>query len=193
MSCGPGLGSYLLPAPSSHCLWTDIVKRRVSSQVMLLSLQVRSHESLGILTSFLSFALISILPFLKKSWCTYAIYPCFCRTRCGIGGVWIPNDYVNAETLGLQLEQESTIFQAFHAYLLPAMGLLGLWTVFIGYRFMPNDSPSLNRKSRQSVSNTYCSSIHGQNFVLHVCFPLTGKKMVFSQTTEVRNANLICC
>lgn len=29
-------------------------------------------------------------------------------------------------------------------------------------------------------------------FILHVCFPLTGKKMVFSQITEVRNANLVC-
>lgn len=43
----------------------------------------------------------------------------------GIGGVCLPNDDVNAETLGLQLELESAIFQAFHAYLLPAMGLLG--------------------------------------------------------------------
>lgn len=64
--------------------------------------------------------------FLKKLVQIHRFSPAFMERDVGIGGVCLPDDYVNAESLGLQLELESAIFQVFHAYLLPAMGLSGL-------------------------------------------------------------------
>lgn len=64
--------------------------------------------------------------FLKKLVQMHRFSPAFMERDVGIGGVCLLNDYVNAESLGLQLELKFAIFQVFHAYLLPAMGLPGL-------------------------------------------------------------------
>lgn len=173
ISCCPELGlhSGLLPASRLFLCFVLFLSLAWHCQKMIYfssfvpqttNIELQIHRDL---TNLLSFPLTSMLP--SKQW------------------AW-------GRGCAFQWDLESVIFHTSHAYLMPAMGLPQLWTVFIGYRFVPDDSPVLIGRLGSLFTIPTAQVFTARIFILHVCFPLTGKKMVFSQTTEVRNANLIC-